>query len=180
MVIINPKNFKVKHSDLFFFDTNIWILIFAPIANYQKRDQKAYSDLLNQLISRNSMICINSIVISEFANVLLRIDYRNWVSVTKPVSSDYKRDFVGSESYKYSVESVKMLIEKILKIPIIEKVSDGFNHISIDGVYKNFGEADFNDAYIAESARINKYIIVTNDADFTKIDADISIVTTRI
>ncbi len=182
MVTIKPKDISVKFTDTFFFDTNVWILLFGTIADYEKRDQRAYSNLLSTLISRDSAIYINSMVVSEFANVLLRLDFHTWASsIDDAISkSNYKRDFVGTQEYKSSVENVKFLINKILSIPIVDKISDGYNSIDNDKVNENFGIADYNDAYLAETARLNGYSIVTNDADFIKMNSDIRVITTKV
>lgn len=180
MATINIRDFKVGFTDQFFFDTNIWILLYGTVANFQLKDQKSYSKLLEELLSRDISISITSGVISEFANVILKRDFNQWVKNNKLVEQDFKRNFVGTNNYKNSVELITRNISSILKLPNIIKIPDNFNSQDLEIVLKNFELVDFNDAYIYEIAKSNNYKIVTNDKDFQKIYGNVTIITTQI
>lgn len=51
MATINIKDFKIGFSDQFFFDTNVWLLLFGSVADFEKKDQMVYSQLLEDLIN---------------------------------------------------------------------------------------------------------------------------------
>lgn len=38
MATINPKELKIGFSDQFFFDTNIWLLLFGTVADFESKD----------------------------------------------------------------------------------------------------------------------------------------------
>lgn len=179
MAKINVRELKIGFSDQFFFDTNIWLLLFGTVADFESKDQRAYSKLLEELITRDKPIFISSIIISEFANVLLRRDFNQWVSINKFVNQDFKRNFVGTTVYKESVISITNSIHKILKLPNIFKVSDSFHNLKTDNILESFKIVDFNDSYINELAIVNNYKVVTNDTDFQKLDSKIDIITTQ-
>jgi predicted nucleic acid-binding protein len=180
MATIKAQDFKIGFTDQFFFDTNIWLLLFGTVADFQNKDQKIYSKLLEDLITKDSPIFIASVVISEFANVLLRRDYEQWVSIEKAVNVKFKTDFVGTKRYEDSVNTITKSINKILKLPNIQAVPDSFHCINKENILDNFKIVDFNDAYIFELSKMNNYKIVTNDKDFQKLDSKIDIVTTQI
>ena len=180
MAKIKLEDCKIGMTDQFFFDTNVWILLFSPIANYQLNDQKRYSAFFKELLRKDSPIFITSMIISEFANVQLRLDFNQWKSKSGITHPDYKKDFIGTNEYKKSVASVVLQIKKILRLPIVFKVSDNFNGIDFDNIITNFEYVDFNDSYIAELAQRNNYKIVTNDADMLKIFNGPNIITSRI
>lgn len=180
MATINVQDLKISFSDQFFFDTNIWLLLFGTIADFQIKDQKAYSRLLEDLITKDKPIFISSVVISEFANVLLRRDFDQWVSIGKLVNAKFKVDFVGTKRYENSVSTITKSINKILNLPNIHHIPDSFHCISKENLLANFKIVDFNDAYIFELSRMNNYRIVTNDKDFQKLDSHIDIITTQI
>ncbi|HNS41890.1 MAG TPA: type II toxin-antitoxin system VapC family toxin, partial [Taishania sp.] len=69
MATIKLKDFEVGYTDKFFFDTNIWLLLYGTVAGFQANDQSQYAKLLENLITRKSPIYITSMVVSEFANV---------------------------------------------------------------------------------------------------------------
>jgi len=180
MVATNIHNYKIGFSDQFFFDTNIWILLFGTIANYEKRDQQAYSKFFEELMTRDKGIHITSMVISEFSNVLLRKSFKQWSSISQNVGKDFKKDYVGTSDYKSNVETILILIKKILSLPNVIKAPDNLNAVDIGNIEQNFQIADFNDSYFLELARLNNYKIVTNDRDFQKMHGDIQIVTTQV
>lgn len=179
MAKINVRELKIGFSDQFFFDTNIWLLLFGTVADFESKDQRVYSKLLEELITRDKPIFISSIIISEFANVLLRRDFNQWVSINKFVNQDFKKNFVGTTVYKESVISITNSIHKILKLPNIFKVSDSFHNLKTDNILESFKIVDFNDSYINELAIVNNYKVVTNDTDFQKLDSKIDIITTQ-
>lgn len=180
MATIKLSNYEIGFTDQFFFDTNVWLLLFGTVASFQANDQLQYTKLLEKLITRDSPIYITSMVISEFANVLLRRDFNQWISNNNYVNKDFKRDFVGTKDYENSVETISISINKIFKLPNLVSVGDNFNAINKNKILQNFKIVDFNDAYYTELAELNKYKIVTNDKDFQKLDSKIDILTTQI
>ena len=96
--------------DNFFFDNNIWIFLFCPIGNHDKNKQKIYSSFLQSVRQANATIWINSLVISEFANVSIKLDYNLWKKnevkqVSFETDLDYKRAYRKTKSDD-SAESV--------------------------------------------------------------------------
>jgi len=180
MATINISDIQIKFSDQFFFDTNVWLLLFGTVADYQRKDQDAYSNFLDKILSTDNAIFISSMVISEFANVLLRHDFKQWKTTNKYFDKEFKRDYVGTSDYKMTVKSIKALIKRILSLPVIILAPDNFNAINIDNVNEYFDSVDFNDAYIAELARMNNLNVVTNDRDFKSLDGYINVVTSQI
>jgi len=178
MESIKPKDHKVTFADKFFFDTNIWLLLYGTIADFQKSDQKAYSSLFSEILIKKSALYTSSLILSEFANVLLRKDFKQWVDKGKLINQDFKRDFVGTSQYKKSVSVVTNLINKILALPSLVPISDDFSSIDKKSILKRFETVDFNDSYISELVERSKTILVTNDKDFLKITIASKIITT--
>lgn len=173
------SDYTPKFTDTFFFDTNVWIYLFCPIANNREREQKAYSKFYKQLIQGDKGIFVNSLVLSEFANRYLRIDFNLWKEDNKQYSADYKRDFVGTDRFMETVEDIKQAIKIILSKS--ERMTDNFNSISIDNLFSEFGTSDFNDSYYIELARMNNWKIVTHDADFFKNNSvQVEVITANI
>ena len=163
--IINIKSYSPKSSDVFFFDNNIWMFLFCPLGNYNQSRQKIYSAFLQSVQSLKATIFINSMVISEFANSYLRMDFAQWKNTTKKYTADYKRDYVGSAQYSATVEEIKIQIKTIMRF--CEKSSDNFNAININDVFTHLQSIDFNDSYYIELAKLDNWKIVTDDKDFT-------------
>lgn len=176
MAQINIDNFIPKAVDSFFFDTNIWLLIFGDIANFQKNEQAKYSKILQTLLGRDYPIFLTANVISEFANVLLRRSYKDWRVEQDNVGKDFKRDFVSSPVYFEQVELISRLITKITNLPCVQRIPDDFNAVNLDRILQNFKTIDFNDAYIAEICQRKSLKLVTNDRDFFALKESIDII----
>lgn len=179
MASIKLQDLKIGFTDQFFFDTNVWLLLYSPVGNFQLSDQKQYSKLFEELLTKDSAIFITSMILSEISNVQLRFVFKQWITTNKLVGMEFKRDFVGTAEYKNAVTSISELLKKILKLPNIHLTGDNFNAINKDAVLSNFVHIDFNDSYVVELAILNNYRIVTNDTDFLKLANKIDIISTK-
>ena len=163
--IIDIKKYSPKSSDVFFFDNNIWMHLFCPLGNYNKKQQNTYSSFLQITQTPRSTIFISSMVLSEFANRYLRMDFEQWKKSTQNYGADFKRDYVGSKQYIETVDEIKIHIKTIMRF--CEKASDNFNSINLNDVFTHLQNIDFNDSYYIELAKLGKWKIVTDDKDFT-------------
>lgn len=164
--IIDVKTYTAKGLDVFFFDNNIWMYLFCPLGDYNKSRQKQYSELLKSVKTANSTIFTTSLIMSEYANRYLRLDFARWRDTNGFPEAKFKEDYVGTKRYLDTVAEVKDSLRKI--IALCEKQTDNFNSITIDNILNHFGEVDFNDGYYIELATIKKWKIVTDDQDFIK------------
>jgi predicted nucleic acid-binding protein len=163
--IHNIESYRPSSNDVLFFDNNIWMYLYCPIGNYQKEKQQKYSTFFKYVCSAKSCIWINSLVLSEFCNAWLKIEFDNWKKKPENIGkSNYKKDFVQSVAYKEVVQEIKLTIPNLLKNT--EKCSDNFNFIDFNLVLASFENCDFNDSYYLTLAHTNKWKIVTDDADF--------------
>ena len=62
--ICKIKNYEVKSGCSYFFDNNVWMLLFAKIAGAYEDRQKKYSSLLNDIKNRDGIIFISSLIIN--------------------------------------------------------------------------------------------------------------------
>lgn len=163
--IVNIKNYTPKSSDVFFFDNNIWMFLFCPIGDYNQKRQKVYSSFLQSIQTSRGTIFISSLVLSEFTNRYLRMDFELWKKTTGDYSADFKKDYVSSSKYSLTVKEIKIQINKIMRF--CEKSSDNFNAINLDNVLNHLSVIDFNDSYYIELAKLDNWKLVTDDKDFT-------------
>lgn len=176
--VIDIQKYQPRYNDILFFDNNVWMFLFCPLASYEKKKQKAYAELLKNATQNKAAIFINALVISEFCNQWLRIEFKSWSKKFSDVK-DYKRDFIHTAVFKSAVFDVKDALRKILSIS--ERASDNFNAIDLPNLLLEFGDSDFNDSYYLALAHLNKWKIVTDDADFLRNNGyDIDIITANI
>ncbi len=178
--IVDITSHTPRSGENYFFDCNVWLFNFCPIGNYSKKQQDIYSAFLSHVKSNRANIFINSLVLSEFANRYLRLDFDLWsksTDCTEP-APEYKRNYVSTKRYKDIVILVEKAIRDILKLT--EKTSDDFHRMSenLDGVYNHFQHIDFNDSYYYEFCKKNDFMLVSDDKDFAKIgDNSVKILT---
>lgn len=165
-IILKVTDYSIKTDDHFFFDNNIWMYIFCPIANVQKAKQKVYSKFFEYVISRKNHIYVNTLVLSEFSNRYLKLDYNLCNDSANPkIFNSYKRDYVGSDQFKATVSEVKASLNGILKV--CQRCSDEFNHINVNSVFNLFEKIGFNDSYYIHLSELKDWIIVSDDSDIT-------------
>lgn len=166
--IIKIEEYSIKTGDVFFFDNNIWMYLLCPLGNFNEKKQKAYSKFLNYIQQRKNHIYVNALVLSEFSNRYIKLDYDIIRKSPEKAGlfNDYKRDFVGSKEYQSSVASIKIQLRNILKIS--QRCNDEFNSLNIDNILDVFTGIGFNDSYYAHYAKYKNLIIISDDSDFLK------------
>lgn len=190
MATIKLNEFEIGFADQFFFDTNIWILLFGTVKESQANDKNQYAILFEKIIAQNSPIYITSMITYEFASILLKRDFKQWKSNNNLINKKFRKNFVGSKEYENSVATITASINKIYQLPNLVILEDVFNPIDKDAILNNFKIVDFNNSYYGDlivrskyglitSAILNKFKIVTNSKDFQKFDSNIDIITTK-
>lgn len=175
--------YKVSPNDLFFFDTNIWIFLFAPIAKVDYQKQNIYGTLLKDIQQANAKIKVSSLIISEFTNAYLRICFGQWKEQKikenreKYKDAKYKEHFRKTQEYKDAVEEAKNNALAILGLA--NKISDGFLSIDIEAILSDMEDKDFNDSYYLRLCQINRLKLVTDDGDLLSTKENIEIIIDR-
>lgn len=174
--LIDITKYSPRSLDIFFFDNSVWMYLFCPLGNYNNNKQKYYSAFLQSIKTSRSTIFISSLVLSEFANRYLRMDFERWKEETKNLTAVYKRDFIGIQRYNDTIEEIKRNINQIMLF--CNKSSDNFNAIELNSIFRHLSEIDFNDSYYIELAKLGNWKIVTDDKDFIKCPShDLEIIT---
>lgn len=174
--IFDIKKYSPKSSDIFFFDNNVWMYLFCPLASFNISRQRNYSAFLQSISTSRSTIVINSLILSEFTNRYLRMDFEQWKNENDAFDASYKKDYIGTNRYQDTVAEIKRNINQILKF--CEKFSDNFNAVNLNNILLHLSHIDFNDSYYLELAKLSNLKIVTDDADFINYDGhNIEIIT---
>lgn len=73
--IIDICTYMPLENDKFFFDTNIWMYLYCPIGNYNKQVIGEYDGFFKKAYQARSPIFISSLVLSEFFNAWIKLDF---------------------------------------------------------------------------------------------------------
>ena len=139
--------------------------IFCPLGSYNSKRQTQYSRFLQYVLQMNSHIYINSLVLSEFANRYLRLDFE--IEKKNPANAgkynSFKRDYMGSQQCETTIQAIKTTLNQI--VSQCARCSDEFNSVNIKNVFDLFTKIGFNDSYYLNQAISKKWIIVSDDSD---------------
>jgi len=155
--------YNISKNEKVFIDTNILIYLFSP--DFVSSDEKyieQYSKILDILLQNDAKLYISSVVVSEFINRILRIDYEK----NKDVYPNFKQDYRKSEKYKETLRLILKELKKILKIS--NKINDAFDDFDLLLWYQRDTNQnlDFNDLQIAFIVENNNLKLLSNDSDF--------------
>ncbi len=176
MATYKIKDYEVGPSEEFFFDTNVWMLIFAPLAGSKQDRQRKYSSLFRDILLRGATIWINSQVVAEFINANLRLEFKQWKEQKQLPLADFKRDFRSTQEYTSALNYAKSLISDILEK--CQRYPDDFNTIDINAIISSMGTScDYGDAIIIDLCKRRNYKLVTDDSDMIKVQYTFHVIT---
>lgn len=169
---------KVSDRPLFF-DANVLVYLFGPVATPSNQWLiEAYAMIFKHCLTQQSKLCVDVIVLSEFINRFLRIEYEKQVKNQGLDKNkyDFKRFRSTDEGIQAAQDIESVVKQKILKrFQIIGKL---FTELDIAAI--GLVNADFNDGLIVKTCKEHQCVLVTNDADFSGTDIDILTANSRL
>ncbi len=157
--------YKILPEDKVFIDTNILIFLFSPsFVNSREYQVEKYSSIYNKLLANQSELYVNELVISEFINRCMRIDFERNFNISD--KKDYKKDYRPSEEYDTTLKIVLKQVKKILKS--VNQINDDFTNFDIVKSVDTYLKSDFNDLIIAETVTKNNLKLLSDDGDFKR------------
>lgn len=160
----------INNKDNILIDTNILIFVLYPTNQPHKHTQ--YIRVISTLQHQQCQMFINSLVVSEFINKLLRDDFYK-LKEQNPSIEQFKRDYRNTQNYSDTLRFAITELDKFCKIYNIAHINDDFDKVNITSLYVNGYEFDFNDLVIAESVRSNGFKLLTDDRDFQNLNVDL-------
>jgi len=160
--------YKIDKDEKIFIDTNILIFLFSPSFVSSKEYQvDKYSKILDILITNHNELYINSLVVSEYINRCLRIDFEKSFQDDKR-TKDFKNDYRSSEQYNTTLRIIKKQLKKFLKLNV-KQVNDGFDSVDILAELDMLDKLDFNDLMIVKAIELYGLKLLSDDGDFKDI-----------
>ena len=167
---------QVGEQDRYFFDTNVWMFLFAPLASSKFYKQKTYSSLLKEIMSRNATIWINSLVVAEYVNAVLKLEFKQWMKRNKLTNADFKHDFRSTNEYLVALSEVKNQVSDILSIAT--RRPDDFHVVDGDKLISSMGTSvDYGDSVIIDACNRANIKLVTDDRDIIEMDLPFAVFT---
>lgn len=153
------------------------MFLFSPISGASAYQQRWYGNLLRNIQTAGATIFINSLIVSEYINSSLKLNYKFWKEQELRSGNrfvDYKLYFRPTEEFDQAQRAAYDEMSDILSISF--RKPDDFNALKIEDIMAARG-MDFNDAYYANFCMLNNLILVTDDRDLHNTPLDLTILT---
>jgi predicted nucleic acid-binding protein len=169
------EDYSFRASDMLVLDANVWLMIYCPHGDPTDYRVRVYSDGFKRMLSAQSGIHIDSIILSEFINRYSRLVHA-LLKDKGQAHVDFKR-FRSSRTFKPVATAITDAVRKILKSA--RRIDDQFGTIDIANVLSSYetGPNDFGDLLIAEHCHRGGFLLVTDDRDF--LDHNINMLAAR-
>jgi predicted nucleic acid-binding protein len=159
--VLDIRDHLFSSSDRLFFDANIWLYIYGPLACSHPGLQSVYSRALDRMLRAACPIYLDAIVLSEYANRFVRVE--------KEAGGYGDMDFKvyrGTDHYRDVAEAVADSIKRI--DVLCNHCDSGFEDADVYEMMDRFREEsrDLNDLMIEHTCRTGGLTPVTHDGDF--------------
>ena len=176
MVITKASRHVVAPNSAYFFDTNVWLFIYGPVAGTNQRKQGIYSRLLKDIISHNAVVFVSSLVLSEYINAVLHIGFKQWKRITGNTNASFKHDYRITDDYLDRLNEAILQVQEILKV--CNKRPDDFHIVNIDSILGLMNhDADYNDSYYIHDCQEIGLKLVSDDSDMQNVQSPITLIT---
>lgn len=160
--IYSINSYTPSDNESFLLDTNVLIKIFYP--TLASRNSAPYIDFFNKIQNRKAPLLISSIQLSEFINRCIRFQFDLYKKSHSDIKS-FKEDYRNTDDYKECMSGIIEIVKTDI-FPVFLRINDNFSNMDPDNFLVYGFSYDFNDAIIAEIARLKKAILVTDDRDY--------------
>ncbi len=155
------SRYRFTPRDRLFLDANIWLYLHGPQQPQAPGYVKTYTNAFKRILSAQSRIFIDVIIVSEFINRYARLQQ----NLVTPSIANFK-DFRNSPFFKLHAVGIADGVRRILKNS--SRIESGFAKLSMNELLKDYaaGDSDFNDQVIVELCKREDLTLVTHDGDF--------------
>lgn len=169
----NLSSYSFSTGEQILVDTNIWLYLFPPPGNPSCNSVQKYSKAFTNLVSAKAQPVLDPIVLSEYLNTYIRIE---WNANYRSQYPKFK-DFRNSPHFSLIASTAETLASKILNLCQIHSIPA--NDLDLDLALIDFssGNVDFNDALLIDICKKRNLKLMTNDGDFQ--GGDIELLTTN-
>lgn len=157
----NSVKYVFKEGEPILVDANVWLYLQPPASQPVPHFARHYSAAMKNLITAKAKAIIDCLVLSEYINRYVRIEYDAVYRGTYP---KYK-DFRTSPDFALVAKSAVAEAKHILSLAAAEDTS--LSQVNVMDILNETeaGTLDFNDGMLVEMCRLRGWKVLTNDAD---------------
>lgn len=160
--IYNLASYSFIPDEKILIDANIWLYLFPAPASSTYRFAVQYSNAFANLIKAKAQPILDPIVLSEYLNRYIRIEWEANYRVYYPKFKDFR----SSSDFSEIASSAEDFAQKILTFCDVHSVSA--DELNLKEALTEFASAgaDFNDAILVNICKKRGFKLMTNDGDF--------------
>ncbi|OQX28998.1 MAG: twitching motility protein PilT [Spirochaeta sp. LUC14_002_19_P3] len=168
------SSYSFSSNEQVLVDTNVWLYLFpAPTGSLNSGFANQYATAFSKLVSAQAQPVLDPMVLSEYLNRYIRIEWEGNYKTTYPKFKDFRT----SEDFKTVASAAKTFAQKILSFCQLHSIPA--NELDLNQALAHFsaGGVDFNDALLVDICKKKNLKLMTNDGDFQ--DGGIKVLTTN-
>lgn len=152
--------YSFKNDEPFLLDASVWLYLFAAPSDPKSSFADGYSQVFKKMLVGKVSLILDALVLSEYLNRYIRIEYRAWTSKYPNL-----KDFRKSSDFGPVAQSAATQAKQILKL--CSCCDHLFSKCDLTRVLTDFenGLMDLNDGMLIEACRLNGWKFLTNDSD---------------
>ena len=144
-------------------DANVWLFVQPPAAQPPPYFAKSYSAALKSLLAAGAQPVIEVLILSEYLNRYLRLEYNAAWRNTYPKFKDFRK----SADFPPLAQAAVADAKQILKVAAPQDTSLSTTNLSAIFAETEAGALDLNDGVLVENCRLHGWKLLTNDGDMT-------------
>lgn len=163
------SSYSFSAGEQIFVDANIWLYLFPAPLNPKQQFAKQYSKAFAQLISAQAQPVLDPMVLSEYLNRYIRIEWNGKYKCQYPQFKDFRNSSDSSDV----VSAASLFAKEIVKYCKVHSIPA--NELDLNQALADFstGKVDFNDTLVVDICKKKGLKLMTNDGDFKKGGIDV-------
>lgn len=144
-------------------DANVWLYLQPPAVQPGSRLTAAYSKVYERLLKAKAQPVVDALVLSEYLNRYLRLEYDAAWRSTYPQFKVFRRSVEGIRLAQAAAADVRRILQSAT--PQDTPLSRSDLSMVLEAV--EAGGVDFNDGILIESCRLQGWKLLTHDGDMS-------------
>lgn len=157
----DATSYAFQQGEKILLDANVWLFLQPPSAQPPPNYATKYSKALKQLLAAKAQPVVESLVLSEYLNRYLRLEFDVLWRSKYPKYKDFRR----SPDFQAVARSAIAEVRHILKLATAEDTALSQMDLASVLIETEIGSLDFNDGVLAETCRLQGWKLLTDDFD---------------
>lgn len=157
----NPSTYAFQAGERILVDANVWLYLQPPAAQPPPVFAWRYSSALKDLLAAKAQPVVEALVLSEYMNRYLRLEYDAAWRGKYPKFKDFRLSGDFSKVAQSAIAEAK----QILALAAAEDTCFAAVNLTDVLTETETGALDFNDGVLVETCRLRGWKLLTNDAD---------------